>query len=805
MKINTHADLLKSLLAVTKPSDVYLILEQTGDRQELEAGELFGKQKYYWKYYGNRESNISTINLGSKPSRSLIERITNGIDAVFEKQMVKRDVPPTSPMDAAKKWFGRPPTTVDSGIFTWKEINTYEHDRHVQVVMLLGDEEASPTIDVLDSGVGILPENFCNTIVSLQEGNKLKKRYLAGAFGQGGSQTLAFCEYALIVSRCIQNPDVIGFTLVKLMRLGGDYKEDAYVYLAITNENGEQSVPSFQLDGASILDFYPTISGSERHKPIALNESGTLVRHYGYKLRGLEKTLNPAPGNLYHLFHYMMFDPLLPFRVIDLRKEGDIKNERITGSRNRLMDHTIREVPTGSTQLRHYHPREMISPASEVEPSIGIEYWVVITHEGTGIRSRSNRQFVEPDHPIVGTLNGQNQGELTAQILKELELSLVARHIIIHIDATQVSSEIRRQLFSSTREGFKEGEILNELTRLLTNILREDERLYEIERELAEQLLKKGSSQSSKEVKRQIAALLKGKGLTVHSSGDAFVSDPSGEEIAVAPPRKRFARGSFLPLPTLPYPQVTRFEIVYPRDMLTVYQQDNQLLKVETDANFQFDREEKIFIRIEPEYLEVAAKLLLRGGQVSWRLRPKVGASPGFTGMITVGITKKDGTQLTDSIPFEVLKPREERASRTKGLVPDFEIIPISPDEEAFSEIWEIESEQYDQVAYKVLQTAGRINIYYSTAFLPYKQQLEQVKRKPSLAQLFTENYEIWIGYHAILQWQQRKNTPEPEGIDSEQMEKIQERERALVAEMQVKQSFQIAEIQQREMKSKMD
>lgn len=189
MTAYSNMELLKALLTATKPTEVHTILSAIGDRAELSPGHLFGTQGFRWEFYGGRDSNISSVNLASKPGRSITERVTNAIDAVLEKKMSQAaGVVPTSPMEAAKSWFGRPPTTPDNGLFKWKEYKTNGYDHLVRVVMLPTTNNSQPTIDVLDNGIGVTPSDFPNTILSLQNGNKIKKRYLAGAFGQGARQ-----------------------------------------------------------------------------------------------------------------------------------------------------------------------------------------------------------------------------------------------------------------------------------------------------------------------------------------------------------------------------------------------------------------------------------------------------------------------------------------------------------------------------------------------------------------------------------------------------------------------------------------
>ena len=811
MGMSSSFDLLRRLVAATKPSDVQIILEDLGDRPYISVNVPFSGG-YYWHFYGNKESNMSSINLAAKPGRSLTERITNAIDAVIEKRVAKATGNwPASPMEAAGRYFGRPPSTADNGLYAWKTYLTQGYDRLVQVILTDEDKDTEPTIDVVDDGIGISPAAFADTIVSLQEANKIKKRYVSGAWGQGGSSTLAFSEYVLIVSRHVDDPKTIGFTIVKLLDLPDPYKENAYVYLAVEATDGSLTVPSCSWDGP--IELYP---GSEAGvaKPQGWN-TGTAVRHYGYTLgNDLNKTLASSPGNLYHLLHYTMFDSLMPFRVVDLRTGRAPKNELVTGSRNRLMnllpaggeeaDPESAEGEASGTTLRHHSPREMVSPRAGESATIGIEYWVVLNYRKRGekmvLRSRSSELYVSSSHPIVGTLNGQNQGELTGRILNDLKLSMVAKHMVIHIDATEAERDIRRELFTSTREGFKDGEVLTELTRVLANRLAEDETLQEIERELVGQLLRSETSEAKNAVRTQITGLLRDAGLRVLEPGEVLVAGGDGRP-GPAPPRPpRPPRPPAVALRTLPYPQVTRFEIVYPRGVLRVALQDNQVVRVETDADFRFGREKRLAIRAEPPKLEIASQGLLQGGRMNWRLRPAQGAQVGDRGEIVATITKPDGSQLETRLPYEILPVRQEPTKTARGMVPAFDVRQVHPveDAERFEQIWDNLGPEDDKskVAYKVLDTPEGLIVYYSTAFGPYKEQVDGLIRQPTLTELFAQNYAVWIGYHAILQWQQRSTASSMARLEDEELAKIQEHDRAVVATMQVKQALKMAELQ---------
>ncbi len=191
----THETLLNELLRATRPSQIRQDSSNLGDHTGIIVNQEFGSEKYKWVFYGNSELNLSTVHLGSKPGRSLVEQITNAIDAVLEARMSQTTSVPKSPMEAAKTWFRRPPTTADNGLFAWKDYRTNDYDSLVQVVVTPGDQEIEPTIDIIDKGIGITPDAFKDTILSLHRGNKMTKPYLVGAFGQGGSATIRYSKY----------------------------------------------------------------------------------------------------------------------------------------------------------------------------------------------------------------------------------------------------------------------------------------------------------------------------------------------------------------------------------------------------------------------------------------------------------------------------------------------------------------------------------------------------------------------------------------------------------------------------------
>ena len=815
MAISTMEQLFKALIASTTSEQVSQALTDIGDHAGVEINEPFGEMGLEWHPFGDSLSNISSTGLATKSGRSLTERVTNAMDAILEDRVPSGVTTlPRSCREAAAQWFGRHTTGPDDGLFKWN-FGQNGFDRLINVVLTARTPNNAATIDVLDTGIGLGPERFCDTILSLQEGNKLKKHYLIGAFGQGGASTLEYSDFVVIVSRSRSNPDVVSFTVVRVINLGNDYKEDAYAYLCLGRKDPAMPpvVPHIDMKTAEPILLYG--KSSLTRDPPALSV-GTLVRHVGYKLPGLSGALGPAATNLYHFMHIALFDPLLPFRVIDLRDPDNAKDELITGSRNRLMRLLERkpkddrpDEQKDRREIRHHRPLEYIKPFGATSPCVGIEYWVVFGYkkidgpEKWRLRPSSNELFISKGNPIVGTLNGQNQGEQSAKLLRELGLAMVANHIIIHIDASGAESKIRRQLFSTNREGFKDGPVLESIMSNLREMLEEDADLHTIETELTERLTKRDSEQTNTVVRDQITRLLLESGFKVSKPGLSVKKGEGGEVVPMPPTKKGVVHVKPPPLPTLPYPQVSKFDIRYPEDSLRVTLNGSGSMMVETDADDRFDEEGRIAIRFEPPYLDVAGKSQLHGGRIRWRLHPIQSdqVKAGQLGKVVVAITKPDGVQLLRELPYELLPAREIQQKVEKGLVPPFEIYPVSPykdeDAETWGNLWpdltdETSAEERAKVAYKTMRRNGDIIVYYSIAFGPYAAAIEKLKSQSSAkAALFDTFYQVWIGYHAILQENER--TKSGAELENDLFNTLMEEERTRVATVQVKQALQTA------------
>jgi hypothetical protein len=254
---------------------------------------------------GNRENNKGIIEVGNDPGRCLIERITNASDAVLEYEFVRHNGVPlcNSPRDASHAWLGVP----SQGLSQLSPAQRRELARRVTITVENGEGKQSRTVSVRDEGIGLRSDEAPLTILSLNESNKISKRYLAGTYGQGGSSTFAVSELTLIVSRQ-RDTDHVCFTLVRYFdRPAETYKAGHYLYATV-----DAAIPSVPVTD---IEFPP----------------GTLVRHFGFDLSHYGGAFDPA--SVYGLLNRFLFDPVMPV-IFQNRVLG--WNRTIKGSRNSL-------------------------------------------------------------------------------------------------------------------------------------------------------------------------------------------------------------------------------------------------------------------------------------------------------------------------------------------------------------------------------------------------------------------------------------------------------------------------------------
>ena len=734
----TQLELLHALKAASTIAEVEAALE----RFETEAD-----QEIAWAPFG-RENNRGTVEVSADPGRSLVERLTNGIDAVLEAAHDRhRGLPECrTPRQAAESWLNVPA----GGLSAMSARDRRTLAQAVTIRVEEGDGRPQRVVEVRDRGTGLTAEQMPSTILSLNESNKTRKLYVAGAYGQGGSSTLAVCKYTLIASRPAGHPTV-GFTVARFYEPPQDEdKLGRYVYLTIGG-----ALPVAEADETEFT-------------------GGTLVRHFGYDLSNYASPLGPT--SVYGLLNRILFDPILPVWL-----DNPVNGYRrvIKGSRNALNGAVDEGDDDRGGTLSHRMPL-FYSPIGEFG-RIGIEYWVL--ERPTNENKRPTAAFVNPTKPIVLTLNGQNHAELSAShIRKDAELPFLTQRLICHIDCNSLMPGAKRALFVSNREDARKGEVLKLITDELIRALRSDDELTRLNNEARERGMRENDEDAVREMRREVSRLLRIQGLQV---GEATGGEAGQENGGDRPAHPRPRRPPRPPEPIELHEPPTYIRILWDEeDSIDFYPEQRRFLRIQTDANNWYHNADpnasRINIVVLGTGLASRGSTPLQGGRMRAIFEAPNTATAGEGGSMRVELMRAGMPMLTDERSFRIRQAPPITPGQRQVTVPPFDVRAVSgPGDPIWTELgW---PDNPSIVASTAEMENGTLVIYYSEAFPKFAAVRDALERRDTaLGRSFTERYKIWLAVHSLLyfQDQQQRAVAQDTAQAEQQEEAADERER---------------------------
>jgi hypothetical protein len=714
-------------------------LREADKIQELESAlaqfELEHEGHCEWMPVGRTENNSGIINVASDPGRSLVERLTNAIDAVLEREFEARHGKPEcrTPRDAAAAWLGVPLEGLSSLSTTQRQ----QLARNVTIRMTDGDgRREARTVEIHDSGIGIPPARMPKTILSLNESNKWQKLYLAGTFGQGGSSTFATSTYSLIASRA--EGHVVGFTVVKYQDLpASQYKTGNYVYLTL--DGG-------MLEADTSDDQFPR---------------GTLVKHFGYDLTAYSSPVGPS--SLYGLLNQTLFDPILPMwldsRVHKYRRV-------IKGSRNAL-NGAVDEGDEDGSGSKLSHNVKMFYVTLGEFGQIGVEYWVL--ERPTKEAKVPTAAFVNPRKPIILTLNGQTQDDMTSLLIrKDSQLPYLTARLICHVDCNQLTPEAKRLLFTSTREEGRSGLVRSLIQKEIVRILQSDDELGRLNEEARRLGAQEQDKNAAQQMRKEVARILQLQGVNVNDIGGLAAS---GGETGDLPPKQRKPRPPGPPIVPIPLSDPPTFvRIVWNKDdEIPFHSSQRRYLRIETDADSRYhnpnSQNSAMNFIIGGDGLSLKGTTPLQGG----RMRVIIEASPqpkvGDVGTIRVELTRTGLPTLSDERVYAIAPVPPAKPSDTKLTLPPFEVVPVEgPDDSRWLELqW---PEDTDEIASSAQMENGKLTTYFSTVFPRFAATRAKLEERDSTkAHSFVERYKIWLAVHSFFLWQDQQAAGARTGI----------------------------------------
>lgn len=718
----SYKGLEKKLLAATKVSDIVSIVNDLQDDDAVA-----------WRAVGGNDNNLAIIGIGSDPAAGLIERVTNALDAILDRMWYFHKMPSniSSPRMATEKWFD----VKDGRLTGYKTSDLKKLDKVADLVTVTlrdSDRSDKPTLDIRDFGTGVASEEFAESILSLNKNRKLKKLFLAGAFGQGGSSALAHSQYTLICSR----KDVL------------DGKTSPFTFTIVRFNPGDSTV-----DKHGVYEFM--VDRKTGH-PITLDvpvddfPHGTLVRHVTMELGKYSAVMTAPTGSLWFLVHNYLFDPILPFRISDERSGKNAAARMVTGNHRLLSEGENTEYQRSANLTFR-------------DGSVTIKWWV-LKADGENAKGRIS-QYVMAGSPIVVTYNGQKQGTFPNTVIKDdLKCPYLDRYIVVHIDCDKLDADSRRQLFPTTREALRDTPIGDDLRRLVLDTLAGDSELRRLDHERKQRYIKQDDGHAVDAIRRRLARRVKTAAANAGVGTGPSVSTNTPDD---SPPHKRE------PIPVQDPPTFLRISSPSPRK---IYPGRSFTLKFETDARADYFANADNFIAVitPPSIAQFTGTTSVRDGYGVAYFKAEVGIDVGTAAKITLELRPPKHTSLSDSI--DVLMSDLPQTSGSNG---DQSAAPnINPSWVAKGEPFWNDNNWNKQSVAQVNQSDEGVDIYVSVSNEKLEALIARAQRKDLQAVENVKNFYLeHISFYAMLEdiERNRRSSDSGEGKKAESSENSNE------------------------------
>lgn len=416
-----------------------------------------------WRPYGGYDTNFDTIeNQQKNPVAALIEKPINSIDALLLKECKLRGINPKekkAPRDmteAVEKFFD-----IKKGDFS--EIGRKkrrEIANNIRIILEGSDRKPiAPNIIVVDKGEGQHPSDFKNTFLFLHGNNKIEIPFVQGKYHMGSTGVLPNCgkyNYQLILSRKTpkllnQNQkDFWGFTLVRLRPAGEKNISPWYEYCV--DENGD--IFSFSGKPLKILPLAQDIG-----KDSEVLQSGTYIKMYNYDLP--EGVRSQAQRDLWRAINKLLYYPALPMLIQDLRYP------KLHGYTTVLLGNRMRIFVDNNEMVE-----DKIKFPISIEADFG-DFGKRLIEITVFKEKIAKNEFTSEDQAIFFTINGQTHATLGRSFLKsrtKANLHYLGDYMLVHIDCTDVSNNIKSKVFMPSRDRMRE----NTLTKFIEETLAEE-------------------------------------------------------------------------------------------------------------------------------------------------------------------------------------------------------------------------------------------------------------------------------------------------------------------------------------------
>jgi hypothetical protein len=408
-----------------------------------------------WTPYGDNESFYGVVeNQQAHPVPALVEKVTNGIDAILEKKVLLEGIgirspeAPRSVKEALDRYF--------PDHRNW-DLGDARRRQARELQIVASGPRRDTSLLVYDDGVGQAPQDFGGTFLSLLRGNKNDVHFVQGKYNMGGAGAIAFCgdrRFQLVASKRFDGSQPLGFTLLRRhppeRAEAAGRKNTWYEYLVF---DGRVAA----VDGVGEIDV--GLDGR-------LFRTGSLLKMYSYRLPEGARSIISRDLNL-SLNEYL-FEPALPFLTVD-------NNDRYPDNRAPVTPvYGLKRRLEADTQTLEMKFSEVSRTA--VLGELGVTVYVFKARSrGQGVKETKHyiqREYFKNNMTVLFSLNGQVHGSYTSEFIsRALKMPLLKDYLLVHVDCSNLHMSVRNELFMASRDRLKAGDKADEVRKHLRDML----------------------------------------------------------------------------------------------------------------------------------------------------------------------------------------------------------------------------------------------------------------------------------------------------------------------------------------------
>jgi hypothetical protein len=615
-----------------------------------------------------RINQKSSIDAASESDRGITERVSNAFDASLTAARrlagFPQSDPAVTPRIAAQRYLCPDPDACE-----WvPQLSQINFNKPVLEFWPEGGDEKNrfrkynpgdglATVLVRDNSLGIQREKMRDTILNLNSDDKLRTFEAIGQFGHGGSSALSFCESCLILTQ----PRF------------SDERREFYWTLIVPEREDAASKQSLIRRWFADQDELPLVASLDEFPGLKPWLPGTSIYHFGYNRGGwINRIAGPEQKSPWGRLGRLFFSYPLPFEIRGkfARTDSEDGRRNIKGAFFRLLEKVGEKLPTDKQRSYIEYPSPEKSEVLEVD---GEAYGTFSVFVFVLAERQNVRDYVDPEHPLILTLNRQNHGEMTRTVFASANLPETSSSMIVEVRLDKLDQEALGEIISNSREAPKNTAFTRALRDRITKVLAEDEVLRAIETRRQEEKARQSSADLNQKITKFLSSII----------SDA-VADPSDEGGGDAPGGGGGGGGP--PRPEIPAADPPKILEFLSEKSVLVPEGTALSVKFKSDArppkySFHGDNP-RCFVRFEPEGL-FGGRISVSGksdinpkGYGAVRLSCGADANAPIESITPVGklylsIQCADGRQLQAALDVGVRpKPRESERKRKQAVKP---------------------------------------------------------------------------------------------------------------------------------------